>query len=464
MPGINDQITAAPSDIPLFIGYTELGDGASSGRPVLIQSYDDFIRLFGNPGPVQVVLVLNPDNSISDIVVPQPKFLLAYSIRTFFANGGRQCYVQSTGNFDDGKLPAEIKLSHFSQAIGISEGESNITLIIVPDLHLLIDAPFSGVLKFDWYNQFLQSLVSTYNRLKNRFIILDVWHPYHLTPKQKSAYIKQFRLSIGNDQLAFAAAYYPRLVSKYNPYVDGTSSNSLKIMGGSDIPNEIVLRGDDPSISLFHINKNLYSRVMRAIRSTEVVLPPSGAVAGIYASVDSSIGVWEAPVSIPLKDIKALSISITDEEQQSLNVDPEGKSINAIRSFTGKGILVWGARTLTGNDNEWKYVPVRRFSMMIERSIDGYLQNAVFEPNDANTWSIIKTRIYEYLDRLWKAGALQGTRPQDAFFIRVGLGETMTQDDIDQGRLIAEIGIAAIKPAEFIILRFMTKTSDDDDD
>ena len=102
--------------------------------------------------------------------------------------------------------------------------------------------------------------------------------------------------------------------------------------------------------------------------------------------------------------------------------------------------------------------------MMIERSIDGYLQNAVFEPNDANTWSIIKTRIYEYLDRLWKAGALQGTRPQDAFFIRVGLGETMTQDDIDQGRLIAEIGIAAIKPAEFIILRFMTKTSDDDDD
>ena len=463
MPGINDQITAAATDVPLFLGYTELGDGASSGKSVLIQSYDEFSRLFGNPGQVQVILVLNPDNSLSDIVVPQPKFLLAYSVRAFFANGGRQCYVHSTGNFDDGKLPAEIKLSHFNQAIGVSEGEVNITLIVIPDLHLLIDAPFSGGLTFDWYNQFLQSLVSTCNRLKNRFIILDVWHPYHVTQKQKSSYIQQFRLSIGNDQPGLAAAYYPRLVSKYNPYVDETSANSLKIIGGSDIPDEIVLRGNDPLTSLFHINKNLYSRVMRAIRSTEVVLPPSGAVAGIYGSVDSSIGVWKAPVSIPLKDIKALSVNITEEEQQSLNVDPEGKSINAIRSFTGKGVLVWGARTLTGNDNEWRYVPVRRFSMMIERSIDGYLQNAVFEPNDANTWSLIKTRIYEFLDRFWKSGALQGTRPQDAFFIRVGLGETMTQDDINQGRLIVEIGMAAIKPAEFIIIRFMTKTEDDDD-
>jgi phage tail sheath protein FI len=149
---------------------------------------------------------------------------------------------------------------------------------------------------------------------------------------------------------------------------------------------------------------------------------------------------------------------IPDEVQGKLNIDPvSGKSINCIRTFTGRGTLVWGARTLAGNDNEWRYVNVRRFFIMVEESCKRATEPFVFEPNDAGTWVKVQAMIENFLTTLWRQGALQGAKPEHAFYVSVGLGKTMSALDILEGRLIVEIGMAAVRPAEFIILRFMHK-------
>ena len=149
---------------------------------------------------------------------------------------------------------------------------------------------------------------------------------------------------------------------------------------------------------------------------------------------------------------------ITDGDQARLNVDETaGKSINAIRAFTGKGTIIWGARTLAGNDNEWKYVSVRRLFNLIEESIKKASDFAVFEPNDATTWLKVKSMIDSYLYGLWQQGAFMGSTPEAAYFVHVGLGTTMTQTDVLEGRMNVEVGVAAVRPAEFIILKFSHK-------
>lgn len=198
--------------------------------------------------------------------------------------------------------------------------------------------------------------------------------------------------------------------------------------------------------------------VITTLNEDSSILPPSGAVAGIYADVDKKRGVWKAPANVSVSSVKGLTRKIDHFEQQDLNVDVQsGKSINALRTFTGKGHMVWGARTLAGNDNEWRYVPVRRLFNMAEESIKKSTYWAVFEPNDANTWVKVQTMIENYLTQKWREGALAGSKPDKAFFVKVGLGLTMTQQDILNGIMNVEIGMAAVRPAEFIVLKFSHK-------
>ena len=169
-------------------------------------------------------------------------------------------------------------------------------------------------------------------------------------------------------------------------------------------------------------------------------------------------GVWKAPANTSITGAIGLPIQLTDNQQSGLNIDPNtGKSINAIRSFTGRGILVWGARTLAGNDNEWRYIPVRRTAIYIEQSCTIATEAYVFEPNDANTWTAIRTMLANFLSELWRAGGLAGASVKQSYFVKCGLGSTMTQNDILQGRLIVEIGFAPVRPAEFVVLRFEQK-------
>jgi hypothetical protein len=232
-------------------------------------------------------------------------------------------------------------------------------------------------------------------------------------------------------------------------YTDSGSGNGVTLSGAN-------LAGGSDGVSA---DKTLYNNIVKEINKTfEVKLYPSAAIAGVYARVDFERGVWKAPANVSLRFVKDPSVMVTHEQQENLNVDAtSGKSINVIRKFAGKGVIVWGARTLAGNDNEWRYVPVRRLFIFIEESVKKATEFVVFEPNDANTWLRTKTMIENFLTGLWRDGALAGAKPEQAFFVKVGLGETMTALDILEGRMNIEIGLAAVRPAEFIILKFSHK-------
>ncbi len=185
-----------------------------------------------------------------------------------------------------------------------------------------------------------------------------------------------------------------------------------------------------------------------------MAIPPSGSVIGIYARSDTSRGVHKAPANETVRACVGLDCQFNKGEQDILN--PKG--VNLIRSFPGQGIRVWGARTAS-SDPSWKYINVRRLFIFIEESIKANTNWAVFEPNDEVLWVRVKRTIDVFLTGLWRTGALAGSAPSEAFFVNCGRN-TMSQDDIDNGRLVCVIGIAPVKPAEFVIFRISQKTGD----
>ncbi len=188
-------------------------------------------------------------------------------------------------------------------------------------------------------------------------------------------------------------------------------------------------------------------KILDAASGTELLIPPGGHVAGIYARSDVERGVHKAPANEVVRGAIGLQFQITKGDQEILN--PRG--VNCIRSFMGRGIRVWGARTIS-SDPLWKYVNVRRLMMYLEESIDEGTQWVVFEPNDQRLWARVRQTISDFLTRVWRDGALMGTTPEQAFFVKCD-ETTMLPDDIENGRLICLIGVAPVRPAEFVIFR-----------
>lgn len=185
------------------------------------------------------------------------------------------------------------------------------------------------------------------------------------------------------------------------------------------------------------------------------VIAPSGHVIGVYARTDLTRGVHKAPANEVLRGILSFETALTKGEQDILNPI----NLNCLRDFRteNRGLRVYGARVAT-SDPEWKYVNVRRLLLFIEQSLDSGLQWAVFEPNDQPLWDTVKQSITNFLTTVWRSGALEGTKQEEAFFVNIGYDITMSQDDIDNGRMIVEIGVAPVKPAEFVIVRISQKT------
>ena len=213
---------------------------------------------------------------------------------------------------------------------------------------------------------------------------------------------------------------------------------------------DVELQEENSLVSMFPE----YSAIISKLNENMNTVPPSGAMAGIYAYVDANRGVWKAPANVSINGIIGLTDDVNHKEQATMNVHESGKSINAIRKFTGKGLLVWGARTLDGNSNDWRYINVRRLANMIQESCKKAAFNFVFEPNVKQTWVSVKGMIANFLTIVWRDGGLAGAKPEDAFFVSVGLGQTMTAQDILEGRMIVKIGYAPSRPAEFVILEF----------
>jgi hypothetical protein len=201
----------------------------------------------------------------------------------------------------------------------------------------------------------------------------------------------------------------------------------------------------------------LYKDVLTNLRQQLNVLPPAAAMAGVYSLIDSQEGVHKAPANVSLSEVTSPTVNITAEDQEELNLPLNGKAVNAIRSFIGKGVLVWGARTLDGNSQDWRYISVRRTLIMIEQSIKNSVEAYVFENNNARTWIKIKTSIQNFLTEVWKQGSLAGATPADAYEVNVGLGATMTPVDILEGMMRISVKVAITRPAEFIEITFQQK-------
>jgi hypothetical protein len=423
------SIAQVETAIPAFIGYTE--KDTSGGTPTRIKSLFEYEQMFGTAMVQPDIEVNVTDLTTSPVKIEFPtankkpalNSFLYYSVQMFFQNGGGPCYIVSVGadtaSADGPALKAGLdKLEAYDEP----------TLLIIPDTSILSDDTVAITLMNDILDQCV--------KLQDRFGVFDV--------RKDPA---TFRGTINGDvdKAKYGAAYYPDL-------------NSLLNYNFSDDKVKVLSSGSKTLTQLKTTDNELYNKIWAALDAVYITVPPSGAVAGIYAATDAGRGVWKAPANVTVTGIRGPSIVITDQDQMDLNVDTvAGKSINAIRTFTGKGTLVWGARTLAGNDNEWRYVPVRRLFIMVEESVKNASARFVFEPNDANTWIKVRAMIENYLTVLWRDGALAGAKPEQAFYVKVGLGQTMSAQDILDGKMIVEIGLAAVRPAEFIILRFMHK-------
>lgn len=497
-----NSVVEVATAVPAFIGYTQTADNAGkslTGKPWRITSLAEYHQYFGfGPAPKFTIKPQTPEKTEptafklgdDEFTLEQPvakdggRFLLYYGMRQFFQNGGGPCYVISVGDYESDSINPDL----FTKAIDLLILEQEPTMIVIPDA-MLMKQPESITVQ--------QAMLMHCGKMKNRVSILDVWQGWK-TPVEC---IGQFRNDLGINFLDYAAAYYPwvnttvvqdnelsyrnianadqlqKLLRTELGLPDALPENApAKLEAQWKAVNDIPKSEDDwikedtksaekdkkqtARMQMALLNKSLaalspmFNTMMGELKNKLNLLPPSAAMAGIYTMVDNTRGVWKAPANVSVNGVISPSVSLSADDQEDLNVTTQGKSINAIRSFIGEGVLVWGARTLDGNSLDWRYISVRRTMIMLEESCRLAAKAMVFEPNVANTWVTIKSMIQNFLTGVWKRGGLAGAVPDDAFSVHVGLGETMTPEDVLEGILRVTVLVAISRPAEFIEITF----------
>jgi len=480
-----NSVVEVATAVPAFIGYTEkaVKDNRSLlSMPTRISSLQDFTAYFGGAPDYQFELTetaVEKDVATAGVagtvsagkkkyaIMPKSTdYCLFRSLLFFFANGGNTCYIVSVGTYKD-----EINAESLKNGIGPLLKEEEPSMVLIPEA---IKLPS----KEACYSLQQQILEHCGGKMKNRIAILDVYEGYKDFRAAEGDCVKNFREGIGNTYLDFAAAYYPWLNTEL---ISGNELSFKQIsnrdvlaacikeeMGVADAAKidekgkKILELLDELSSKSFTadeealIHKTLvpaspvYNNILEKIRDYLNRMAPSAAIAGIYAMVDSSRGVWKAPANVSIASVVSSTIDISQDEQEYLNVPSDGKAVNAIRSFTGEGVLVWGARTLDGNSHDWRYINVRRTAIMLEESISLASKAYVFESNTASTWDSIKRMISNFLEGIWKRGGLAGATEEDAFSVHVGLGETMAAKDILENILRITVMVALVRPKEFI--------------
>lgn len=278
------------------------------------------------------------------------------------------------------------------EGVGALEALDDVTMVAAPDL---MTSYLRGDIDLDGVKAVQTAMVNHCERMKYRFAVID--SPPDMNPQQ----IADWRMKGAGYDTKYGALYYP-WIAVANPL----SSNGASML-----------------------------------------VPPSGHMAGIYARTDSERGVHKAPANEVVMGSVGLEINVTKGEQDSLN--PMG--VNCIRAFPGRGIRVWGARTLS-SDPAWRYINVRRLFNYVEASIENGTQWVVFEPNDQNLWARVRRDVSAFLRLVWRSGALFGATPEEAFYVKCD--EELNPSEVrDAGQLIIEVGLAPVKPAEFVIFR-----------
>jgi hypothetical protein len=526
-----NSVVEVATAVPAFIGYTEKADNKGkslANQPWRITSLAEFHTYFGGAPAVSFKIegessetpADTGDEEILDTEAEEPaasaeenvltesapevaafsfggksytmtqesgNYLLYYSMRLFYQNGGGPCYVVSVGSYKD-----DIEGDKLRNGIDLLIKEQEPTMIVIPEAVLLQEDDCISTQQY--------ALAHCGEKMKNRVSILDIYDGYKDRQDRDGDCIENFRSKLGINNLDYAAAYYPwintTIVQDSELSYENISDDSRAMLQAL-LKEELDLPADDVNLegkakqqadtinditkdwaqetdtdgnpltpeaiavnksilnkSLVAMSPQLYSSIMKEIKDKLNLLPPSAAMAGVYTMVDNSRGVWKAPANVSLNSVVSPVVNITHDDQEDLNVSIQGKSINAIRPFIGEGVLVWGGRTLDGNSLDWRYIQVRRTMIMLEESIRLATKAYVFENNNARTWVTIKSMIGNFLTGIWKRGGLAGASPGDAFAVFVGLGETMTPEDILEGILRVTVLVAITRPAEFIEITF----------
>lgn len=366
IPKLPPSIASVDTAIPVFIGYTEKAQWKVADdlikKPWRIKSLLEYEQYFGYADPEKESLSVAFTNGGAEVngkidETKRSKFLMYYSLQMFFANGGGPCWIISVGNYTStgGSIVAPQLKEGLAEAAKVNE----ITLILFPDAINLDSVT-------DYYDVYGEAIDQA-AELQDRFVILDVYH----VPANAERWLEDINtlrssaLGSGTDELKYAAVYFPRI------YV-GIDYSYRKPGSLTDDNDEIIkIEGIAGAETLADLKKGKnaqYYQAKSAIRNIQMLLPASSAMAGIYALVDNTRGVWKAPANVNIDNAIGPEFLITHKDQRELNVDPQdGKSINVIRKFEGRGpAIVWGARTLAGNSNEWRYISVRRYFNMVE--------------------------------------------------------------------------------------------------
>lgn len=453
-------------------------------------------------------LGLGADRKEYKITWSEGIFRLYNSVRIFYQNGGGNCWIVSIGSTDT----SDISKDDIVKSIDLLKDEPEPTMVLVPDALSFADPNDC----FSVYTACLDHCQAE----QNRVALMDVPGANSDQVFVDRDLIKAFRGGVGANYLQWGASYFPwldtnvvsdrevtflnfdieslkplLLVAEPTPDPDANDKQKekeaklLEEIQGHNATIERILKtvpteGKDGYYTIIpenpdgtegspkNVEESLFlaveanlrgmSSVYKSILVKEAVkklnlLPASAAMAGVYTSVDNSRGVWKAPANVSLNSVIAPNYTISNDLNDELNMPLNGKAVNAIRTFPGQGVIVWGARTLDGNSQDWRYINVRRTMIFLEQSIKAAARAYVFEPNDANTWVLVQGMISNFLNNVWKAGGLFGSTPGDAYDVQVGLGSTMTANDILDGYMKITVRVAVVRPAEFIVITFQQK-------
>jgi len=498
-----NSVVAVATAVPAFIGYTYRADYKGNSylkKAVQINSLQDFLIFFGamtddtppvaapdlrqhapiyhavaSKGSGEVVLGGKPFDLLPD---SGSIYYLYNSIKLFYQNGGGTCFVVSVGLMGNptGKTVAlnaplvnpNVQYADLYAGLQIAAQEQEVTMLVIPDAVLMKESDYATL---------MQNVLGQCGELQSRVGLMDVYGGE--APDQDTyldTEILNFRANVGMNNLDYGVAYFPFLKTTI---VQDTDINFLNLGGATELAAVLPNSGVEPLKTILSKIQNPptanppsatllqdallnasddYGSLLHHVLDKINTLPPSGAMAGVYTAVDNSQGVWKAPANVSLTAVTDTTLKLTDATQGPLNVDAlTGKSINAIRLFPGFGVIVWGARTLDGNSQDWRYVNVRRTVIMIEQSLKLAIKAYVFAPNTAATWSLVDSMITSFLTTVWSQGGLAGATAAAAFDVAVGLGKTMTPEDILDGIMRVTVRVAVSHPAEFIVITVSQK-------
>ena len=451
LPAFGNAVVGVQTAVPAFLGYTQTATVAGKSvlnMPVLIASLSDFEQIFGGRAPLLYDVTPTTPAQTADVsfeghgytvASARPRFLLYDSLLLFFANGGGSCYVVSVGIYGAGVALADLQTGLTALATTIGP-----TMLVAPDAVLLpsdgVSTACSSIRTSTAFTTFVKAMLQQAATLQDRVAIFDLYDAQAVTQANLAtslpACVTEFQNAVATGSgPSYGAAYFPFLLTSLNAAATLTAANLALPPGHTFTPPHM-------------------QQLLSIVAQKESVLPPSGAMAGVYTTSDQRSGVWTAPANIALIEVVSPTISLSDEQQGELNVPVNGYAIDVIRTFPGRGTIVWGARTLDGNSADLRYVPVRRTLIYIEQSIKTALQGYVFEPNTAATWVAVVSSIQNFLQQLWSQGGLMGSKASDAYTVQCGVPSTMTADDVLAGKMIVAVKVQMVHPAEYIALTF----------